>query len=173
MTIEYFVFKTCRFLTLIAAIIFLFLKYFALPDMVAVFYNTKSQAAGFLPKDQFFYLIATLLIVVNIIIPVLIHLFKKFKIEKLSSLGDYFGKTFNLHFYQHNFENWINLIISFLNILILLSLLILGKLNSTEYNSSIGEFNWFSKLAFSCFLILLIYPFAKIFLSKSSVSEEL
>lgn len=163
MTIEYFVFKTVRFLSLALVIIFLFLKYYSLPDMVAVFYNNQSKAEGFLPKDQFFYLIGGLLVGINLLTPILINIIKKLPVSFFES---FLGKNVQKSTVNEIFENWINLIISSINIILVLSVLILGRLNSTEYTSNIGDYGWLLKLCFSVIIILFAYPFLKLKFSK-------
>ena len=167
MSIEFFTLKSLRFLTLIGAIVVLFLKYYQWPDLVAVFYNNSSKAEGFLPKSQFFYLVSSLLLAINLILPILITLFKKLPDFHFSKVYYFFNKTFNKLTNQEIFENWINLSISSLNLLILLALFLISKLNSTEYNASIGNYGWFLKFTFALIIIMVVYPFFKIFLAKN------
>ncbi len=171
MAIEYFIFKTCRFLTLIGAIIFLFLKYFALPDMVAVFFGKKGEAAGYLPKDQFFYLLSFLLIIVNILTPLLVTVFKNNPEILISKFNSFFNKNISKNTYSIFFIDWTNLIVAAFNLLILLAILIISRLNATDYVSFLGDYSWFSVFIFSLFLIIFCYPFAKVFFFKSAESD--
>jgi hypothetical protein len=159
MSIEFFILKTWRYLSLIAAVVFLFLKYYALPDMVAVYFSKQAISSGFLPKDQFFYLFATLLLVINIFPSLLIAPFKKLP---PSTLPSFLKKYSGTAFLNETFENWINLIIGSVNSILIVSLLILSKINSTEYHTNINDYNWFSTISFIGFILLLVYPFVKI-----------
>ncbi len=163
MTIEFFVFKTLRFLTLIACLVFLFLKYFQLPGLVAVFFNRSNNSEGFLPKDQFFYLISFLLFVVNLLLPLLFILLKKLPDYSFKTINNTLNKKLSKADYLIISENWINFIISSLNTLVLLSILIIARLNATEYSDKVSDYDWFVKLIFSILIIVLIYPFFKIF----------
>lgn len=167
MAIEYFIFKTLRFLTLITSIIFLFLKYFSMPDLVAVFFGNSGGKNGYLPKDQFFYLIVFLLILINLLIPLLVTTFKKSPIKWMDSLNNFFSKNLKPANYFEIVTDWANLTITIFNLLILLSILIISRLNATEYISSVGEYSWFGILSFSLFLIMLGYPYIKIFFAKN------
>jgi hypothetical protein len=167
MSIEYFVFKTIRFLALITSILFLFLKYFALPSMVAVFFSNKNLPEGYLPKSQFFYLITFLLLIINLLTPLLINISKKIVKSTKQNYFEIFGKKIDKEFLSQNFENWINLIIAALNILVLLAILIISRLNSSEYTDGVNNYEWFSKLIIATILLIIIYPLIKIIFFKS------
>lgn len=172
MTIEFFVFKTLRFLTLIVCLIFLFLKYFQLPDLVAVFFNKYNNSEGFLPKDQFFYLISFILFTVNLFIPILFILLKKLTNHFFDKLNSTFNKNLSKADYLNISENWINLIITSLNILVLLSILIIARLNATEYSDKVSDYSWFVKLIFSALIIMFAYPFLKLFAFTNKVEID-
>lgn len=134
MTIQHFIFKYGRYATFGIFIIVLFLKYFAFPDFVAVNFDDMGQAIGFLPKSQTFYLLITLLLLVNIIFPFLTTVYKKwYKLNKNS----------NSIFSDENLENLVNLGIFLINIFMILALFILAKINSTEYVTNITQYVWF------------------------------
>jgi uncharacterized membrane protein len=167
MSIEFFVYKTLRFLILIVAIIFLFLKYFAFPSMVAVFFNSKNLPEGYLPKSQFFYLITFVLLAINLLTPLLINLMKNFLKSSSKQIFNLFDKSINKEYIFQNFENWINLLIAALNTLIFLAILIIARLNATEYTDSVSNYAWFAKFIFALMLVIFIYPFSKIFFYKT------
>lgn len=172
MTIEFFVFKTLRFLTLIVCLIFLFLKYFQLPDLVAVFFNKSNSSEGFLPKDQFFYLISFILFIVNLFVPILFILLKKLPDLFFDKINNTFKKNLSKNDYLSIAENWINLIITSLNILLLLSILIIARLNATEYSDKVSDYSWFVKLIFSALIIMFAYPFLKLFTFTNKVEID-
>lgn len=169
MTIEYFVFKTARYLTLISVIIMLFLKYYAMPDMVAVNFNKYNSVSGFLPKDQFFYLTTAILISINLFSPILIAIVKKLPYTFFEKFN---GRMQNSKATKEIIENWINLTMALVNILILLSILVLAKLNSTEYINNVSDFKWLAYFGIISLIAILIYPIFKwIFISPISVND--
>ena len=163
MAIEYFIFKTLRFLTLITSIIFLFLKYFSMPDMVAVFFGKSGDMNGYLPKDQFFYLIVFLLVLINLLIPLLSSTFKKSPNNWIESINRFFNKNLKSNKYFEIVTDWANLSITFFNLLVLLSILIISRLNATDYISSVSDYSWFGVFTFSLFIIIGVSPFIKIY----------
>jgi hypothetical protein len=168
MTIEYFIFKSGRFFGLAFAILFLFFKYYSLPDMVAVFYNQQSKPEGFLPKDQFFYLISSLLLFINLLFPLLIIIFKKYIFSNKNSKISIGTIEITANQVFEIFQNWINLIITCLNLIILLAVMILAKLNSTEYTTSINNFEWLQIIFFIFIIAAILYPFVKLVIAKYS-----
>lgn len=134
MTIQHFIFKYGRYATFILFIIVLFLKYFSFPDFVAVNFDNKGEPSGFLPKSQLFYLLITLLILLNTIIPLVSNVYKKYlKIQNPNQIL----------ITALNFENLINLAIFLFNIYLITALFILAKINSSEYTTKITDYIWF------------------------------
>jgi hypothetical protein len=166
MSVTYFIFKTLRYFTLLGAIIFLFLKYYQLPDPVIVYFNSDTSPGGFLPKSQFFYLYLSLLIIPNIILSICYEFIKGF-----------FKKNFNLKvpnqaltFAKYNsfFENWINLILLLLNFSLMAAIMILGKLNSTEYPVTIANYSWFPLFLALLVIVGIAYPIVFFLLKKET-----
>lgn len=168
MTIEYFVYKSGRYLTLALAVLFLFLKYYTLPDMVAVYYNNQSMPEGFLPKDQFFYLVSSLLLFINLLLPLLIIIFKKYILANKDSKISILGNEISSNQVFEIFQNWINLIITSLNLIIFLAVMIIAKLNSTEYTTSINNFEWLQYIFLIFIIIAILYPLLKLVIAKYS-----
>ncbi len=134
MTIQHFIFKYGRYATFILFIVVLFLKYFSFPDFVAVNFNNTGEPSGFLPKSQLFYLLISLLILLNTIVPLITVVYKKFiKIQNQAQIL----------ISALNFENLINLAIFLCNIFLLTALFILAKINSTEYTTKVTNYLWY------------------------------
>lgn len=134
MTIQHFIFKYGRYATFILFIIVLFLKYFSFPDFVAVNFTNSGDPSGFLPKSQLFYLLISLLILLNTIVPLITKVYKKY--IKIQSHKQIILST-------HNFENIVNLAIFLTNIFLLIALFILAKINSSEYSAKVTYYVWF------------------------------
>ncbi len=170
MSIEYFVLKTWRFLSLGFAILFLFLKYYAMPDMVAVFFNNLSKPEGFLPKNQFYYLFTSLLLAINLLPAFLLFIGKNNLNPILIGLPISFSKKFDNNSFKIWFENCINLTISVLNTILIIAILILAKLNSSEYLVKIGDYNWFLYVLIFGLISIIVYPiFRTIFIKSNNV----
>jgi uncharacterized membrane protein len=160
MSIEYFVLKTGRYASLIFLVIFLFLKYYQLPDPVAVYFQADSKPAGFLPKSQFFYSICAIILIFFIVFQVLLSLLAK---HSKTTTGQYIlGKSIGSPAFKNLTENWINLISTALHTLVMVAVLILAKLNSTEYPVTVANYTWFIPFILVCLAIIIAYPLLKI-----------
>lgn len=164
MSIEYFVLKSGRFLSLILLIIFLFLKYYQLPDPVAVYFDNNNAAAGNLPKSQFFYTLAAIIFGMYILAELILKICKKlFEAEKNYIVG---AKEIKGTLIRETSENWINLISTCIHLAILVATMILAKLNSTEYAVTVANYSWFVIFLQLLLVLLLFYPFLKYLLAK-------
>jgi hypothetical protein len=160
MSIEYFVLKSGRYLSLIALVVFLLLKYYQLPDPVAVYFEKNTAAAGFLPKSDVFYSIMGLILGLFALTEVLLSVLNKVLANKNSLVV--WGKTWHKEGFSTFCKNWINLISVTVHSLLILAVLILAKLNSTEYAVTVADYNWYQLTLLLGLFLLILYPVVKL-----------
>lgn len=77
MSIEYFISRVWRYLSIAAFVVVLLFTYRGLPDPTAVHFGVNGRGDGFLPKNEVFYLFGSIMFAFNILVVLLISNVKK------------------------------------------------------------------------------------------------
>lgn len=128
MSIEHFFSRVWRYLSIVAFVMVLLFTYRGLPDPTAVHFGTDGRGDATLPKNQVFYLFASLMLGLNIIVVLLIN-----SIQKLPSTSFQWIPNKNwLQDHKQAIEvivNWLNFLPAIVNTFLLLILRALLALN--------------------------------------------
>lgn len=81
MSIEYFISRVWRYLSIAAFVVVLLFTYRGLPDPTAVHFGTNGRGDGFLPKNEVFYLFGSIMFAFNILMVLLINNVKKLPVN--------------------------------------------------------------------------------------------
>ena len=128
MSIEYFISRVGRYLSIFAFILVLLFTYRGLPDDVAVHFGADGRGDGFMPKNQVFYLFGSIMFGLNILIVLLVNTVNKLPVTA-------FNWVPNKVWLKDRKQligviiNWINFLPTIINVFLLLILRALLALN--------------------------------------------
>ncbi len=169
MSIDYFVSRVWRIISMVAFGITLLFVYRGLPDPAAVHFGETGRGDGFLPKEEIFYLTAGIVTVLNVLSLLLIK-----SVDNVSEL--IWGKLFSVFADKGNLSikktliNWLHLLPALINSYLIIVFRVLLLLNDQRtYNE---DYTYVPKLGIALLLIWLLYLPVRLFLSPKFISEE-
>ena len=168
MSIEYFISRVGRYLSIFAFIIVLLFTYRGLPDSVGVHFGADGRGDGFLPKNQVFYLFGAIMFSLNILIVLLVSNVKKLPITAFKSIPnkDWLKDPKQL---IGVVINWINFLPTIINVFLLLALRALLALN--DERSFNTDYTYLLVLGVVFLLIWLFYLPIRILYTKPKIEE--
>ena len=169
MSIEYFISRVGRYLSIFAFIIVLLFTYRGLPDAVGVHFGTDGRGDGFLPKNQVFYLFGAIMFSLNILIVLLVSNVKKLPITAFKSIPnkDWLNDPQQL---IGVIINWINFLPTIINVFLLLALRALLALN--DERSFNTDYTYLLVVGVVFLLIWLFYLPIRILYTKPKIVED-
>jgi len=168
MSIEYFISRVGRYLSIIAFIIVLLFTYRGLPDAVAVHFGADGRGDGFLAKNQVFYIFGAIMFSLNLVIVILVS-----NVKKMPSIA--FKSMPNQDWLKDPKQlvgviiNWINFLPTIINIFLILSLRALLALN--DERSFNKDYSYLLVLGIVLLLIWLFYIPIRILYTKPKIEE--
>ena len=169
MSIEYFVSRVGRYLSIFAFIIVLLFTYRGLPDDVGVHFGADGRGDGFLPKNQVFYLFGTIMFSLNILVVLLVSSVKKLPPTAFKSIP-------NKDWLQDPTQligvviNWLNFLPTIINIFLLLALRALLALN--DERSFNTDYSYLLVVGAVFLMIWLFYLPIRILYTKPKIVED-
>ena len=154
MSIDKFISRVWRVLSMIAFGISLLFVYRGLPDPTAVHFGETGRGDGFLPKEEIFYLTAAIVTILNVLGLLLIR-----SIEKIPR--SYFGNFLNAFaekgdlIIQQTCVHWIHFLLALINTYLILAFRVLLLLNDERTNQA--DYSYLPKVGIALFLIWMIY----------------
>jgi len=169
MSIEYFISRVGRYLSIFAFIIVLLFTYRGLPDSVGVHFGSDGRGDGFLPKNQVFYVFGAIMVSLNILIVLLVSNVKKLPITAFNSIPnkDWLKDPKQL---IGVVINWINFLPTIINVFLLLALRALLALN--DERSFNTDYTYLLVLGVVFLLIWLFYLPIRILYTKPKIVED-
>jgi uncharacterized membrane protein len=170
MSIDKFISRVWRVLSMIAFGISLLFVYRGLPDPTAVHFGETGRGDGFLPKEEIFYLTAAIVTILNVLGLLLIR-----SIEKIPR--SYFGNFLNAFaekgdlIIQQTCVHWIHFLLALINTYLILAFRVLLLLNDERTNQA--DYSYLPKVGIALFLIWMIYLPARLWSYPNSTDEEL
>ena len=169
MSIEYFVSRVGRYLSIFAFIIVLLFTYRGLPDDVGVHFGADGRGDGFLPKNQVFYLFGTIMFSLNILVVLLVSNVKKLPPTTFKSIP-------NKDWLQDPTQligvviNWLNFLPTIINVFLLLALRALLALN--DERSFNTDYSYLLVVGAVFLMIWLFYLPIRILYTKPKIVED-
>ncbi len=169
MSIEYFISRVGRYLSIFAFVLVLLFTYRGLPDPTAVHFGANGRGDGFLPKNQVFYLFGGIMFGLNILIVLLVN-----SVNKLPTTA--FSWIPNKEWLKDRNQlitavaNWLNFLPIFINVFLLLILRALLALNDERTFNT--DYTYLLVLGIVLILIWIFYLPIKILYTKPNVVEE-
>lgn len=170
MSIDKFISRVWRVLSMIAFGISLLFVYRGLPDPTAVHFGETGRGDGFLPKEEIFYLTAAIVTILNVLGLLLIR-----SVEKIPR--SYFGNFLNAFaqkgdlIIQQTCVHWIHFLLALINTYLILVFRVLLLLNDERTNQA--DYSYLPKVGIALFLIWMIYLPARLWSYPNSTDEEL
>lgn len=170
MSIDKFISRVWRVLSMIAFGISLLFIYRGLPDPTAVHFGETGRGDGFLPKEEIFYLTAAIVTILNVLGLLLIK-----SVEKIPR--SYFGNFLNAFaqkgdlIIQQTCVHWIHFLLALINTYLILVFRVLLLLNDERTNQA--DYSYLPKVGIALFLTWMIYLPARLWSYPNSTDEEL
>jgi uncharacterized membrane protein len=170
MSIDKFISRVWRVLSMIAFGISLLFVYRGLPDPTAVHFGETGRGDGFLPKEEIFYLTAAIVTIFNVLGLLLIR-----SIEKIPRA--YFGRFLKAYadkgnlLIQQTIVHWIHFLLAMTNSYLILVFRVLLLLNDERTNQA--DYNYLPQVGIALFLTWMIYLPARLWSYPKFVDEEL
>lgn len=170
MSIDKFISRVWRVLSMIAFGISLLFIYRGLPDPTAVHFGETGRGDGFLPKEEIFYLTAAIVTILNVLGLLLIK-----SVEKIPR--SYFGKFLNAFaqkgdlIIQQTCVHWVHFLLALINTYLILVFRVLLLLNDERTNQA--DYSYLPKVGIALSLIWMIYLPARLWSYPNSTDEEL
>ena len=170
MSIDKFISRVWRVLSMIAFGISLLFVYRGLPDPTAVHFGETGRGDGFLPKEEIFYLTAAIVTILNVLGLLLIK-----SVEKIPR--SYFGNFLNAFapkgdlIIQQTSVHWIHFLLALINTYLILVFRVLLLLNDERTNQA--DYSYLPKVGIALFLTWMIYLPARLWSYPNSTDEEL
>jgi Protein of unknown function (DUF1648) len=128
MSIEYFISRVGRYLSIFAFVLVLLFTYRGLPDPTAVHFGADGRGDGFLPKNEVFYLFGGLMFALNILVVLLVSNVNKLSIKAFTWIPNKLWLNDRKQLIEV-ISNWLNFLPMIVNIFLLLILRALLALN--------------------------------------------
>jgi hypothetical protein len=169
MSIDHFLSRVWRVISIIIFGVSLLFIYRGLPDPTAVHFGESGRGDGFLPKEEVFYLTAGVITLLNVLILMLINSVKKFPSEIF--MGGFFHifEKKGSKQVQNIFIHWLHFFAALVNTYVILVLRVLLMLN--DERSYANDYSYLSWLGVLLIVIWLLYLPIRIF-SLPDYSEE-
>ncbi|MCY7350099.1 MAG: DUF1648 domain-containing protein [Cytophagaceae bacterium] len=171
MSIESFVARILRFLSIPLFLVALFLTYQNLPDRVAVHYTPSGQADGYLGRDSVFYIAGSIMLIFNILFG--------FLSRSILTLPDAAVGVFGTFRWRNNPEAlrlsliaWLGLGAAALHVFLVFCLNALSELNDSQSAETVFDYRWLLQLGLALLLVWFLYLPLRLFLTKPRVVEE-
>jgi uncharacterized membrane protein len=169
MSIDHFVSRIWRILSMVAFGFTLLFVYRGLPDPAAVHFGETGRGDGFLPKEEIFYLTAGLVTILNVLALLLIQSVARVPESVL-------GKIFNLFAskgeatIKTTLINWLHYFPALINTFLILVFRVLLQLNDLRTYDS--DYTYVPKLGIILLLVWLLYLPIRLLLSPTHSPEE-
>jgi uncharacterized membrane protein len=169
MSIDHFVSRIWRILSMVAFGFTLLFVYRGLPDPAAVHFGETGRGDGFLPKEEIFYLTAGLVTILNVLALLLIQSVARVPESVL-------GKIFNLFAskgeatIKTTLINWLHYFPALINTFLILVFRVLLQLNDLRTYDS--DYTYVPKLGIVLLLVWLLYLPIRLLLSPTHSPEE-
>lgn len=169
MTIEYFISRVGRYLSIFAFIIVLLFTYRGLPDPTAVHFGSDGRGDGFMPKNQIFYLFGSVMFGLNILIVLLVTNIQKLPIVAFNVIPNKVWLRSRKQLIGV-LVNWINFLPTIINVFLLLILRALLALN--DERSFNTDYTYLLVLGVVFLLIWLFYLPIRLLYTNPKIEEE-
>jgi hypothetical protein len=172
MTIETYVARVLRYLSILFFLIALFLCYSNLPDLVAVHFAPSGQADGFLGRDSLFYATGGVMLAFNVLLLVLARRFAALPDRAVEVFGPTTWRAYP-EALRRALGNWLLLGAAALNVFLGLCLNALSELNDAEPTETVFDYRWLLGLGAGLLLAWLLYLPVRFGLTKPSLRERM
>ncbi len=170
MSIDKFISRVWRVLSMIAFGISLLFVYRGLPDPTAVHFGETGRGDGFLPKEEIFYLTAGIVTALNVLGLLLIKSLEKVPTNLFSIILKAFASKGDL-IIQQTCVHWLHLLLALINTYLILVFRVLLLLNDERTNQA--DYSYLPKLGIVLFLVWAIYLPIRLWTYPNFVDEEL
>ena len=170
MSIDKFISRVWRVLSMIAFGISLLFVYRGLPDPTAVHFGETGRGDGFLPKEEIFYLTAGIVTALNVLGLLLIKSLEKVPTNLFSRILKAFASKGDL-IIQQTCVHWLHLLLALINTYLILVFRVLLLLNDERTNQA--DYSYLPKLGIVLILVWAIYLPIRLWTYPNFVDEEL
>ena len=170
MSIEFFISRTWRYLSILAFILVLLFTYRGLPDTTAVHFGPSGRGDGFLPKNEVFYLFGTVMFVFNILSILLANSVKRVPVTAFAWIPNKIWLKEGEQL-KAAIVNWLNFLPAIVNTFLLLILRALLILNDERTYKT--DYSYLLVLGIALIIAWLFYlPIKLLFTSPIIAVEE-
>jgi hypothetical protein len=169
MSIDKFISRVWRVLSMIAFGASLLFIYRGLPDPTAVHFGETGRGDGFLPKEEIFYLTAAIVTLINVLGLLLIKAVEKIPLRFFSKRLPAFADKGDL-LIQQTCVHWIHFLLALINTYLILVFRVLLLLNDDRTVQA--DYSYLPKVGIALFLLWLIYLPARLWSHPTFVSDE-
>ena len=169
MSIEYFMSRVGRYVSIFAFIVVLLFTYRGLPDPTAVHFGADGRGDGFMPKNQVFYLFGSIMFGLNILIVLLVNNIQKLPITAFNFIPNKVWLNDRKQLIGVVI-NWINFLPTIINVFLLLILRALLALN--DERSFNTDYTYLLVLGLVFLLIWLFYLPIRLLYTSPKIEED-
>jgi len=169
MSIDHFVSRVWRILSMVAFGITLLFVYRGLPDPAAVHFGETGRGDGFLPKEEIFYLTAGIVTVLNVLALLLIKSVSNVPEVVWGNLFKVFASKGDQNI-KNTLINWLHYLPALINTFLILVFRVLLLLN--DQRTYDADYTYVPKLGIILLLLWLMYLPIRLFLSPNHTPEE-
>lgn len=169
MSIEFFISRTWRYLSILAFVLVLLFTYRGLPDTTAVHFGPNGRGDGFLPKNQVFYLFAGVMFAFNILSVLLANNVKRIPLVAFQWIPN---KKWLKGGNQLNtaIVNWLNFLPAIVNTFLLLILRALLILNDERTFQT--DYTYLLVIGIVLMMAWIFYLPIKLLFTSPKIEEE-
>jgi len=169
MSIDHFVSRIWRILSMVAFGFTLLFVYRGLPDPAAVHFGETGRGDGFLPKEEIFYLTAGLVTILNVLALLLIQSVARVPESVLGKIFNIFASKGEATI-KTTLINWLHYFPALINTFLILVFRVLLQLNDLRTYDS--DYTYVPKLGIILLLVWLLYLPIRLLLSPTHSPEE-
>lgn len=169
MSIEYFISRVGRYLSIFAFILVLLFTYRGLPDDVAVHFGADGRGDGFMPKNQVFNLFGSIMFGLNILIVLLVGTINKLPVTAFNWIPNKVWLKDRKQLIGV-IINWINFLPTIINVFLLLILRALLALNDERTFNT--DYTYLLVLGIVFLLIWLFYLPIRLLFTSPKIIED-
>lgn len=170
MSIESYVARVLRWLSIALFVVALFMCYTNLPDTVAVHFAPDGSPDGYLGREAIFYAVGGLMIGFNVLLLVLARSFASLPDRAVGVFGSEAWHPYP-DALRAALRNWLLLGMAALNVFLALCLNALSELNDSTDTATVFGYRWLLTLGAALLLGWLLYLPVRLWVTRPSARE--
>ncbi len=157
----YLTIRLTKILSLLGSLSFLLYILYYLPDQIAIHYNSSGIPDNFLSRDAFFYVFASFILLLNVVLSLIGRLIPGLPAQVLSVPSHWLADAFTREELMYTLRNWLNSLATALNVFLIMLLFVTLRLH-TNQKVFLSDFTWVLFVGVAIVIGWVVYLFVRL-----------